>query len=463
MRARLTAAFMSIIFVMLLVQDIPLVNYLNTVEHNQITTSLERDAWRLAELTDTRMLNKDYAAITSEVKKYATNTGSRVIYINSLGIVVVSSDGSDIGADYTNRPEITDALEGRATSGERESRAIADSLLYVAVPIESNGELTGAIRITFPGSIIDAEVSTRIRGILIVALLTLAVTLIATWLIANTITFRLRRLHKATIDLASGDLLVRVGEFKSKGGSPEIRQLEAAFDTMVERLSSVLESQRSFASDASHQLRTPLTALRLKLENAVETLHDKNATEEAIESASNEVVRLQLLVDGLLALARLEGSTPQLFVINISEMIKSRIEMWTPLADERNIKIVEEIELDLWAMSSNSSIDQIIDAYLDNALDFAPDGSAIVVRATQNEGSIHINIIDSGPGMTQEQIARAFDRFWRGRADGTGTGLGLAIVARLADVIGGHAQLSQVFADGHGVNAELILPRISHP
>ena len=463
MRARLTAAFMSIIFVMLLVQDVPLVNYLNTVEHNQIMTSLERDAWRLAELTDTRMLNEDYESITRDVEEYVANTGSRVIYINSSGTVVVSSDGSDIGADYTNRPEITDALEGRATSGERESIAISDSLMYVAVPIESNGELTGAIRITFPGSIIDAEVSERIRGILLVALLTLVVTLIVTWLIANTITFRLRRLHKATTDLASGDLSVRVGEFKAKGGSPEIRQLEAAFDAMVERLSSVLESQRSFASDASHQLRTPLTALRLKLENAVETLHDKDATEEAIESASNEVIRLQLLVDGLLALARLEGSTPHLFAINISEMIKNRIDMWKPLADERNIQLVEEIEIDLWAMGTDSSIDQIIDAYLDNALDFAPEGSAIVVRASEVEGNIHINIIDSGPGMTQEQITRAFDRFWRGRADGSGTGLGLAIVARLADVIGAHAKLSQVFADGHGVNAELILPRINRP
>ncbi|MEY3277749.1 MAG: hypothetical protein RLZZ426_235, partial [Actinomycetota bacterium] len=90
MRARLTAAFMSIIFVMLLVQDIPLVNYLNTVEHNQIMTSLERDAWRLAESTDTAMLNEDYVTINLEVDKYVSQTGSRVIYINSSGTVVVS-------------------------------------------------------------------------------------------------------------------------------------------------------------------------------------------------------------------------------------------------------------------------------------------------------------------------------------------------------------------------------------
>ena len=463
MRARLTAAFMSIILVMLIVQDVPLIGYLSRVEHNQITTSLERDAWRLAELTDTKMLNADYESIALEIQKYVKNTGSRVVYINNVGVVVVASDGADIGADYTNRPEIIAALKGDATSGERDSVALSDSLVYVAVPIESNGALTGAIRITFPGSRIDEEVTDRTRSILLVALLTLLVTLIVTWLIANTITFRLRRLHQATTDLAAGDLSVRVGEIRSAGGSPEIRQLEAAFDSMVERLSSVLESQRSFASDASHQLRTPLTALRLKLENARETIGDADVTDEALDAASNEVVRLQMLIDGLLALARLEGSTPQLSPVNVTQMITDRIEMWQPLADEREIRLVVEIEVDLWAMATDSSIDQIVDAYLDNALDFAPDGSAIVIRAQSIDHEIHIHVIDSGPGLTSEQISRAFDRFWRGRADGSGTGLGLAIVARLADVIGGRVKLSQVFADGHGVDAELIVPRINRP
>ncbi|MEY2635413.1 MAG: hypothetical protein RIS75_1353, partial [Actinomycetota bacterium] len=373
MRARLTAAFMSIILVMLIVQDVPLIGYLSRVEHDQITTSLERDAWRLAESTDTKMLNADYESITIEIRDYVESTGSRVIYVNNAGVVVVASDGADIGADYTNRPEIVTALKGSASSGERNSVALADSLVYVAIPIESNGELTGAIRITFPGSLIDQEVTDRTRSILLVALLSLIVTLIVTWLIANTITFRLRRLHKATTDLAAGDLTVRVGKVRTAGGSPEIRQLEAAFDTMVERLSSVLESQRSFASDASHQLRTPLTALRLKLENARETLGDENVTEDALDAASNEVVRLQLLVDGLLALARLEGSTPQLSPVNVSAMLAERIEMWLPLADERDIHFKTEIEVDMWVMATSSSIDQIIDAYLDNALDFAPD------------------------------------------------------------------------------------------
>jgi signal transduction histidine kinase len=454
---------MSIILVMLIVQDVPLIGYLSRVEHDQITTSLERDAWRLAESTDTKMLNADYESITIEIRDYVESTGSRVIYVNNAGVVVVASDGADIGADYTNRPEIVTALKGSASSGERNSVALADSLVYVAIPIESNGELTGAIRITFPGSLIDQEVTDRTRSILLVALLSLIVTLIVTWLIANTITFRLRRLHKATTDLAAGDLTVRVGKVRTAGGSPEIRQLEAAFDTMVERLSSVLESQRSFASDASHQLRTPLTALRLKLENARETLGDENVTEDALDAASNEVVRLQLLVDGLLALARLEGSTPQLSPVNVSAMLAERIEMWQPLADERDITFHVEIEVDMWAMAAPSSIDQIIDAYLDNALDFAPDGSAITIRASSINNEIHLHIIDTGPGLTQEQISRAFDRFWRGRADGTGTGLGLAIVARLADVIGGQVKLSQVFADGHGLDAELIVPRIHRP
>jgi signal transduction histidine kinase len=232
---------------------------------------------------------------------------------------------------------------------------------------------------------------------------------------------------------------------------------------MVERLSGVLDSQKSFASDASHQLRTPLTALRLTLENAAEVVDDKVRVEAAIENASTQVVRLQLLIDGLLALARLEGSTPALKPTDITQLLQQRMELWQPLASEKDITIAMDVRAGLWVMATDSSIDQIVDAYLDNALDFAPNGSKISLRAFATGNHVQIHVIDEGAGMTLEQIERAYDRFWRGRADGTGTGLGLAIVARLAEVIGASVGLEQVNPNGTGLDAYVIAPRIAEP
>lgn len=463
MRIRLVIAFLSIIFLMLIVQDVPLMRYLDQVEHTQIYTSLERDAWRLADTVDTDISNNEVARLDEVAKDYASQTGARVIITNQMGVVLVSSDGDDIGNSYMNRPEIVDALKGNEVSGDRDSKTLGQSLIYVAVPVEFDNTTIGALRITYPGDVIDEIVSNRIRGILIVATMTLLITLTVTLIVANAITGRIRKLQAATADIAAGNLKVRLSDKNSPGGAPELRQLESAFDTMVERLSGVLDSQKSFASDASHQLRTPLTALRLTLENAAEVVNDPTRVEAAIENASTQVVRLQLLIDGLLALARLEGSTAALKPTAISELIDQRIDLWQPLADEKDITIQTDIRSGLWVMATDSSIDQIVDAYLDNALDFAPNGSTINLRAFATGNHVQIHVIDEGPGMTLEQIERAFDRFWRGRTDGSGTGLGLAIVARLAEVIGASVGLEQVNPDGSGLDAYVIVPRIAEP
>jgi sensor histidine kinase regulating citrate/malate metabolism len=257
MRLRLVAAFLSIIVLMLLVQDVPLVRYLDQVEHSQIYTSLERDAWRLADSVDSEISNNQTGSLQTIATDYADQSGARVVITNQTGIVLVSSDGDDVGTNYLNRPEIADALRGNEVSGERESQSLGQSLLYVAVPVELENVTIGALRITYPGSVIDGIIANRIRGIVIVATLTLLITLAVTLIVANAITRRLRKLQSATSEISAGNLKVRLSDKKVLGGAPELRQLEGAFDTMVERLSGVLDSQKSFASDASHQLRTP--------------------------------------------------------------------------------------------------------------------------------------------------------------------------------------------------------------
>jgi signal transduction histidine kinase len=300
-------------------------------------------------------------------------------------------------------------------------------------------------------------VATRIRGVLLVGLFTLIITLIATVLIANTTTRRLRALQIATTEISSGNLNTRLGD--KPGGAPEIRQLERTFDAMVERLQSLLDSQRSFASDASHQLRTPLTALRLRLENASEQVDDPQAMAEAIDAASFEVSRLQMLIDGLLALARIEGSTPTLQPTNIGELIAQRIDMWQPLADEKGIRLTRLGQADVAVLATEASLDQMLDAYIENAIDFSPLDSVIVISVNISGDMVSIHVIDQGPGMKATERERAFDRFWRGRADGSGTGLGLAIVRRLADSINAHANLNASNPDGTGIDASITIPR----
>jgi signal transduction histidine kinase len=229
---------------------------------------------------------------------------------------------------------------------------------------------------------------------------------------------------------------------------------------MASRLQTLVESQQAFASDASHQLRTPLTALRLRLENTAAVLDDPHATAESIDEAVNEVQRLQLLVDGLLALARLEGAATARASIDVDAVIAERVELWTPLAIERDVTLETSVTHGLRVEAVPNALEQILDSYLDNALEVAPTGSTVTLLTVVHESSVEFHVVDEGRGLVEPERHRAFDRFWRGHADGNGTGLGLAIAARLAQVSGGTVRLDANVPSG--IDAVVVLERSGH-
>ena len=455
MRSRLLAAFLAVAFAILVIQDIPLASYLRTVEHDRVMLSLERDAWTLADVAEPLVATRAFPPLATLAEEYSTRTGARIDVVDANATVFASTNPGELGYDYSNRPEITSALAGAAVTGERGSTALGSRLLFVTVPIRSGTAIIGALRLTYPISAVDSIVSRRIGSILLVGVLTLLGAGLAAVMLAGAYTRRLRRIHAATEQLANGDLGARVAT--EEGGASELRGLEEAFNTMASRLQTLIESQQAFASDASHQLRTPLTALRLRLENTSDTIADPDATQTALDDAIVEVQRLQLLVDGLLALARLEGQAMQVEPIEVNAVIAERAELWGPLLEERGVRLECSKHGELTALAVPGAVGQVLDNYLDNALEVAPAGSRIIVRVDAHEHTVDVHVIDEGPGLDPASRARAFDRFWRGHADGAGTGLGLAIALRLAEVSGGSVRLDA--APSGGVDAVLTLRR----
>ena len=458
MRARLIAAFLAIAFAILVAQDIPLGSYLQTVERDRVMLSLERDAWALASAAEPLIATDKFEAMAVAAQRYSIQSLARVAIVDESATVLASTKAGELGYDYSNRPEIMAALSGQAVEGERNSELLGGSMLYVAVPIRSGEQIIGALRLTYPVSRVNAIVGEHLRSLFLAGVTTLLVALTAAVLLAGVFTRRLRRIHAATEQLAAGDLATRIDVVE--GGAPELQGLEHSFNLMASRLQTLIESQQAFASDASHQLRTPLTALRLRLENAVEHVGSAEVTSQVIEAAVVEVQRLQVLVDGMLALTRLESQAVHIGEKDVSTIIAGRVELWSPLADERGITLRCTVPAGLRVHAAEGTLEHVLDSYLDNALEFAPDGSTISITAVSHDQSIDFHVIDAGPGMTEAHRARAFDRFWRGRADGNGSGLGLAIAARMAQVSGGTVRLEA--AHPHGVDAVVTLHRATN-
>ena len=451
MRARLIAALLGLTLVVLLVHDIPLARYLRTVETDRIITALERDGFIIAGKSEEALESPNTTTNTlmwNSVNTYSKKSGARVMVMNSLGIVVCASNGTaTLGTSYASRPEVKEALKGAVASGTRYSKSLSDSLLYVAVPVLNGKKILGAIRITFPASFVDAAVNKRIQGISTVAGMTLLLALIVAILLASSITRRLTNLQQTTEDFASGEHDVRAD---ANHGAPEIRALATSFNAMAEQLTHLLGQQRAFAGDASHQLRTPLTALQLRLERASEMVEtDPHGARTRIEAAMLETDRLQRLVEGLLALSRTENRDSfALEDVDLVEIAKERMDSWTALASENDVVFSLDLPELALVKSHQAIIEQVLDNYIDNALEVAPAHSTIEIAITADELTTTLHVTDEGPGLPEDDLAKAFNRFWRARSDVHGSGLGLAIVERLMSACNGSAELVNCIPQG---------------
>jgi signal transduction histidine kinase len=440
MRLRITAVLVGIVLLVLLVQDVPLVNHLQTVERDRLVTKLERDAFILAGRVEEVLQAGGEApdpAIVGIIERYEDSENVSVVVTDSSGAAVFGPD-FELGEDFTNRPEVVSALEGRLSTGERDSVTLGTDLFFVAVPVLSGDDVVGSVRITTVAAAIDDEVRNRIIGLGAVVLISVAIAAAAAAVLAWTVTRPLKRLDEVTQRLAAGDLAERADEAE---GPPEVRSLSRSFNDMSSRLEQLVARQRAFAGTASHQLRTPLTALRLRLESLASSVEGTPQESDALAAVA-ETDRLRRMIEGLLLLSRAEDAAVAPEAVALSTMVEDRAAYWEPLAAERSVVISWDAPPAVDVRAVPGGVEQIIDNLVDNALDVAPAGSTIRISALLVGATAELHVTDEGPGLSEDDRERAFDRFWRGeQAAPGGSGLGLAIVRQLAEAAGGWAEL----------------------
>ena len=437
MTKRLLFTYLGLTLLILAVLEIPLgiVNARN--EKRDLETRVQNDAISFASVAEDvleRGPNPRAATIRPlaiSATTYSKN-GGRVVIVNTRGVAIIDTGPLAGGSNnFSSRPEIAAALRGRPLPpGTRYSKTLHLTLLYVAVPTfgPSGASVTGAVRITYPTSTVEARVWRYWLMLLAIGGTVLAAAAIVGFRFARWVSSPLAQLESAAAVAGGGDLGARANE---QAGPPEVRSLATTFNHMVAELEQLVSSQEDFVADASHQLRTPLTALRLRLEIIGSELTEAGRAD--LERALEEVERLSRLVDGLLALARADVSPPDR--VDLAKLVDDRIEAWSALAAEQGVTL--EASVKGTALAGADRLGQAFENLLSNALAVSPRGSTVSINGSRGE----LHVIDQGPGMSKQQRERAFDRFWRGGESGTGSGLGLAIVKRLIEIDGGAVEL----------------------
>jgi signal transduction histidine kinase len=397
------------------------------------------------------LLPRNRDVLEEIVRQAAVQVGGRVIVVDADGILLADSQGpGNLGEDYANgsRPEIDAAIAGRPDSEIRYSEELGTDLPATAVPIQDDGVTVGAVRITKPMAQVRGETIRSVLGLVAVGSAGLVAGLILAWALAGSLARPLGRLAEAARRLGAGDLSARA---EHVGGASEIEQLTRSFDEMADRLERTVRAQREFVANASHQLRTPLTGMKLRLESALAEVQDPGLRRQ-LEAADREVDRLAEIVERLLVMAR-EIEEGQPTEVDLGEAASRALERWQERAERFGASLLVRGEGGR-AQANPADVDQILDNLLDNAIAYAP--GEIVIETGHDAGMLTLAVRDHGPGIPEAERERVTDRFYRGPgAPPGGSGLGLAIARELAEKWGG--SLRVLGAEGGGTRVEVRL------
>lgn len=392
------------------------------------------------------------------VKSYALKNGVELSIVDSNLREVVNSNPAEPPGHLENHPEIIAAQAGTEQHDIRWNENHTQMQLYVATAMMGAQDNTeGYVQVTVPMGPIYADAQQAQFTLVGAGALVLIVTALASLVLARQIAGPVRNLTTTSEAIAQGHLEQRV----RPAGPDEIQRLGRAFNLMAARVSDMLARQEEFVSNAAHELRSPLTSIRLRLEILLGRGNgDPEITKRYLIQMDHELGRLQRMVEHLLTLSALdEHRMPPRAQIDLSPLLYELVDEMAPLVREAGVELRVEVPDHLPLLNVNADQMRIVVRnLLDNAIKFTPREGRITLTAQGKNGSVYVRVADTGTGITAEALEHIFDRFYRGngpRSGRQGSGLGLALVHSIAEANGGQVQVTSEPGTGSVFTFEL--------
>ncbi|MEZ0069234.1 signal transduction histidine kinase [Streptacidiphilus sp. MAP12-20] len=476
MRTRLLGILLVLLACVLAALGVPLATSEAQREQQRVVVDRIDDAARFAALAqnpigqpDTSAAVEQQLTLDAELRRYhdVYGTSAGVFDLNGRALHAYPSDWTSAATGPSAEP-FREALDGRRSHDPAQVWPWDDgnARLVIASPVVWDGDVVAVVVIESPTDAMRAHVLSGwlwlIGGEALAVLFAIGAAMALTrWVLRP-----VHDLDKVTHDIATGRLASRVAP---AGGPPELRRLAHAFNEMAENVEQVLDQQRAFVADASHQLRNPLSALMLRVEVLGMELPDGH--DEELAGVRVEGRRLAQVLDDLLGLARAENAGSAASAVDVGGLVADRVAGWGALAQERGVRlewtppdaspaamIAMTTPTALTALAEPVGLGSALDAVLDNALKFTPAGGAVLVEALRVGEEVAIRVSDGGPGLDEEELARVGDRFWRSprHQNVDGSGLGLSIARALLTANGGSLGFDP--RDPVGLTVTLTLP-----
>lgn len=383
----------------------------------------------------------------SRVKEWSDDLdNARILIVDKNAVVIQDSSGLDIGKTHVVS-EITDALEGKDVVNLQ-----ADKIIYLAMPVlSSNQNIIGAVFLSSSTKEIYDYLGTIKRELIILTFLTSFIVGIFVFFVSGIVIEPIKSILRVIQKMSEGHLNQRV-QIK---GHNELYQLGAAFNDMAEKLEEVDISRQEFVSNVSHELKTPLSSIKVLSESLL--LQDNVSVDvyrEFLQDINSEVDRMTNIINDLLQLVKLDRNQIQLVFkpVNLNDCVESILKRLQPLANKKNIHLIYKTEKDVIADADEMKLSLAISNLIDNAIKYTPNNGVVNIDIDCDHQNAFIKVQDTGIGISEEEQSKVFERFYRvdktrDRETG-GTGLGLAITHSTILLHNGSIKLTSKESEG---------------
>lgn len=436
LRRRLIFYFVLAIAISLLLNAAVSTGLTQLYIRNEAVNELRRQADILAaEAQSGRLPKTRFITVTEKILR------AKLFYVSLNGAPVPKHDRQvlrnfpDAAADVLDWGLMT---QGKQQVVEGYNTGKPDPVILVAQPLfDARHRLLGAIILTRPLKPYQQAWLTIAGRLLLAGAASLFISVVLAFYLSERLSRPLKRIRDAARQMAGGDYSQKV----QVSSGDEVGELAKTFNHMAEQVKEADELQRHFVMSVTHELKTPLTSIQgfteALLDNAIPSVQQR---QKSLGIIFRESKRLERLINDLLDLAKLDAKQFSLSknYVDLDQLLAGFCQIYEAKTKIKGVSFLANIEKAGAAFTDGQRLLQIIGNLLDNALKFTPKGADISIAGYRENGTLLVDVSDTGPGISQNELPRIFERFFSGGQNGNrGSGLGLAIAAELTNALEG--------------------------
>ncbi len=393
--------------------------------------------------------NDDQEPLSDLMKRFSKEIKSRVMLLNNEGIVI--SDSYDVlTGQKLDHVEVQEALQGKSNARLHNLKKYGRTV-YAAVPVFLGREIQGVVLISSSVEEIYNNITRTMKNFALLSILCVFITGLISFIFAKVISAPIEKLTDTINKMYQGKLEQKI----EVTGNDELSNLGTAFNLMTTKLALVDQQRKDFVANVSHELKTPLSAVKLLSESLLhQNQADIDIYREFLKDIDSEVDRLNKIIENLLKLVDLDKNKLELDyqVTYVNYLVENLIRSLKPLAEKKNISVefleTEKIQIKL----DQIKIQQVLINIISNGIKYTPEGGKIDVSLYTEYEDVVIKIEDNGIGIPKESLPHIFERFYRvdrARARNTGgTGLGLSIAQQIIGLHQGSIRVDSELGEG---------------